>query len=241
MTRAVPEAAKALVREFEGYRDFAYLCPAGVWTAGWGHTGPEVKQGVACTKQLATIWLAEDLKKAARRIELRIGAGIINELTENQWSALLSFVLNLGADPKWTVWKKLKARDFDAVPDQLLRFVNGGGKRLPGLVRRRAAEVALWHEGEAHDTPSSAELRITETPPASDEKPVAQSKTFWAGALVAAGGAVDGAKQVQALVAPQAEAAPLLGHLAQFVAVVIVAGGIAIMLFRYFDAKARRA
>ena len=51
----------------------------------------------------------------------------------------MSFVFNLGAGAKWTIWKVLKARRFDEVPPQLMRFVNAGGRVVKGLVNRRAA------------------------------------------------------------------------------------------------------
>lgn len=173
MSRAIPARAKALVREFEDFRAKSYLCPAGVWTIGYGHTGPGVKQGQTCTKRQAELWLTEDLQEAAGRLKLRIGA-VVDDLTDNQFGALCSFVFNLGANPGWTIWKKLKARDFDAVPTQLARFVYANGKKLNGLVRRRNAEIELWsldEPGSADEPLSSAELRVIETPPVAAEKP----------------------------------------------------------------------
>jgi lysozyme len=241
MPRHVNAATVALVQKFEGYKDKAYLCPAKVWTIGYGHTGPEVQPGMVCTKRQAEIWLGADLSLAGNRIRRLIGP-VTDELTENQYGALCSFVFNLGASPGWTLWKVLKARNFDAVPAQLVRFVNAGGKKLPGLVRRRNAEIELWSTDEpgTHDRvlPSST-TRNTETPPApaAEAKPLAKSKTMWAGATVAVSGAVEGARQVQAIVAPQAAYSDYVANLGGVVAAVIVAGGVAVMVFRYLDAR----
>jgi lysozyme len=241
--RPIPEAAREIVREFEGLRLEAYVCPAGVLTIGYGHTGPEVTQGLKITKRQAEIYLTQDLQAASRRLASRIGP-VVDDLTDNQYAALLSFVFNLGANPSWTLWKVLKAKDFDAVPAQLSRFVYAGKTKLKGLVRRRNAEVALWSEeepGSADEAVNSAHLRHAETPPAPlPEKPLVQSKTIWTGGIVAAGGAVEAARNVQAIAAPQAANNELIAKLAGLAAFVIVAGGIAIMVFRYLDSRKRR-
>lgn len=250
MTRAVTERAKALARDFEKFRDKAYLpTPDDVWTLGYGHT-LGVKEGDVCTRRQADVWLTLDFHRAAAALERKIGKAVVDQLTDNQHDALCDFVLNLGTgDPakkEWTIWGLLRRKAFSQIPAELSRFVYQGKKKLNGLVRRRNAEIELWSDGEpgsSHEETTSAVTRFAETPPAPVEpvKPIAQSKTFWTGGVVAAGGVVEGARQVQALVAPQAEAAPLLSHLAQFVAVLIVAGGIAIMVFKYFDNRSRRS
>lgn len=171
MRRVPPPAATAIIKRFEGYEAVAYLCPGGAWTCGWGHTGPEVREDVTCTRRQAEIWLEQDLRAAARKLEERLGPAL-GELTDNQFAALLSFVFNLGADPGWTLWRTLKARDFDAVPAQLVRFVYAGGRKLAGLVARRNAEVELWSRdepGSIPDAPSSGETRHADTPPAPAE------------------------------------------------------------------------
>lgn len=246
MTRSIPEAAREIVRQFEGLRLTAYDDGVGIVTVGWGHVLPGGKIGDKITQRQADLFLTEDLQIAAKRIERKIGL-VAGELSESQYAALLSFVFNLGvggSSPEWKIWGCIRRYEFDAVPAQIQRFTRAGGKVLTGLVRRRSAEAALWVSGDMgpHEAvPASGVTRLIDTPPTSDEKPIAQSKTFWTGATVAVGGAVEGARQVQALVAPQADAAPFLAHLAQFVAVVIVAGGIAIMVFRWLDSRKRRA
>lgn len=86
--------------------------------------------------------LREDLKTAERVVQ----RGINTLLTENQYGALVSFAFNLGeANFMWsTVRKKVNAREFEGVAKELSKWVNGGGKRDEGLVRRRKAEAYLF-------------------------------------------------------------------------------------------------
>lgn len=247
MSRLISPAAVALIKEYEALRLTAYLCPAGVWTVGWGHTGPEVVEGYKITRGHAEIALQGDIDEAGRRILARIGA-VIEDLNPDQLGALTSFVFNLGANPSWTIWKKLKARDFEAVPAQLRRFVYAGGKKLKGLERRREAEARLWQESgsvipEPEDEPSTAALRtVISTPPepAADAKPLSKSKTVWTAAAVTATGAIEASKQVQGLVAGQAGGNPLLDALNNNLGLIIVGLGVLILVIRYLDEKAKR-
>ena len=70
MTRAVTWQAHDLVTRFEGYRDKAYLCPAGVWTIGYGHT-LAVREGQVCTQRQADLWLDESWNPAVPGINMR--------------------------------------------------------------------------------------------------------------------------------------------------------------------------
>lgn len=233
MTRTIPEAAKSLVRDFEGLRLKAYLCPAGVATIGYGHTGPEVKLGQECTQRQANLWLTDDLRIAGRRIAARIGP-VVDELTDNQYAALLSFCFNLGAGD-WTIWKKLKARDFDAVPAQLARFVNAGGQKVKGLVRRRNAEIELWSEdepGAADVEVNSAHLRqaVVETPPA-PEKP--QNVPVVTAALSACAAVPVAAKQVTDAIEPYSNASPWIGQAVAVVATVAAAAAVLVLVLQW--------
>ena len=108
---------------------------------GWGHTS-QVWDGMVISDGLGDELLRNDLHNA----ELAVANLIDVPLTSNQRSALISFTFNVGAGnlQRSTLRKKLLAGDYDAVPDQLLRWTKGGGKVLPGLVRRRKAEAKLW-------------------------------------------------------------------------------------------------
>lgn len=144
--RMVPAQALDLTSRFEGLRLTAYPDPAsgGVpWTIGYGSTKGVVK-GMTITLAEARARLETDLEAAAARVEGVVQPGPLAALSDNQYCALLSFVFNVGVNPKWTIWKLINARQFDKVPDQLRLFVNAAGKRMPDLVKRRAAESAMW-------------------------------------------------------------------------------------------------
>lgn len=241
--RLINEPGKALIREFEALRLTGYLCPAGVATIGYGHTGPDVTVGKVITKAQAELLLDEDCRAACRKIARVLDEASIARLSDHQYDALVSFVFNLGANPKWTIWKVIKAGDLGAVPAQLRRFVYAGSTKLKGLERRRDAEAALWDSGQPEpiETPSSAVLRQSETPPepTSPAKPLVQSKTLWASLVMVLTGMVQGAQSVQALVAPQVANSDLLAKVGSTVAVVIVAGGVAVAVFRWLDEQAK--
>ena len=141
MARKINKAGMELVKKFEGFRADAYLCPAGVWTIGYGHTGG-VKDGQKVTKAKAEQLLREDLSEAEKAVERYITVS----LTDCQFSALVSFTFNLGAGSlkDSTLRRKLNAGNHDAVPSELARWVKADGKTLPGLVLRRAAEGELF-------------------------------------------------------------------------------------------------
>ena len=165
--RAIPERAVDFVARFEGLKLESYVCAAGVLTIGYGHTGPEVHAGQRITLAKAKAYLADDLKTAAARLEANVGRAVVDQLSEGQYVALLSFVYNLGLNSGWQVTKLLKARQFDAVPAQLTRFNKARGKVLKGLVTRRAAEVALWNEDADDEELPSSITRSEPTPPGS--------------------------------------------------------------------------
>jgi lysozyme len=236
--RPIPNRAVDFVGRFEGLRLTSYLCPAGVWTVGYGSTRG-VTAGMRITKDEARKRLADDLKEAAARLQSVVKREVIDELNDAQYVALLSFVFNLGANGSWQIWKLLNAGKLDAVPAQLSRFVNAGGRRLQGLVNRRNAECALWDEGSPDEELPSSFTRSEPTPPTPEPvKPMAQSKTAWTGGAIAAVGAMQaGVQQVQALAAPQAQHSPWLGQLLGLTAMLIVAGGVAILVFKWFDKR----
>lgn len=234
MTRAVTERAKALAREFEGLRLTAYKCPADVWTLGYGHTHG-VKAGDTCTRAQAEIWLTNDFFDAAQTVERILGEAIVLALTDNQHDALCDFVLNLGPNPSATLWKKLKARDFDAIPAQLSRWVYTGKTKLNGLVRRRNAEIALWSEdepGSSAQPTSSAETRTAPTPPAPAPATLTPAHIATA-AVAAAGGVAEGAKQVTQIISPYAAQSDMVQHALSYAATVGAGAAVAVALFAY--------
>ena len=64
----MPSAAVDFIRDFEGCSLVAYLCPAGIWTVGYGHTGPEVHEGLTITDKTSEEWLLADILKVRREL-----------------------------------------------------------------------------------------------------------------------------------------------------------------------------
>jgi len=133
-------AGRELIKRFEALRLEAYLCPAGVWTIGWGHTG-DVKPGQRITEHQAEAILDVDLDRFERRV-----AKVCPRATENQFSACVSLAFNIGemAFQGSTLARKLNAGDVAAASSEFPKWNKSGGKVLPGLIRRRAAERALF-------------------------------------------------------------------------------------------------
>ncbi|WP_266206242.1 lysozyme [Pontibacter kalidii] len=137
----------ALIHQFESCRLNAYLCPAGVWTIGYGCTyyenGAPVKRGEKITKERADELFAVVL----RGFEEKVKRAVTAPLTLNQFSALVSFTFNCGEANfrKSTLLRKVNANPADkTIAAEFAKWKNGGGKELPGLVRRRKAESDLY-------------------------------------------------------------------------------------------------
>ena len=129
------------IKRHESLRLNAYLDPVGIPTIGYGHTY-NVKMGDRITEEQAEKFLIGDLIVAETEVN-RYGF----DLTQNQFDALVSFVFNVGAGNfrSSTLLKKLKANPNDPdIANQFKRWVYGGGKVLPGLVRRRNEEAKLY-------------------------------------------------------------------------------------------------
>lgn len=132
-----------LIKRFEGFRDTAYLCPAGVWTIGYGHT-QDVKEGDTITQDKAEELLREEVAAKYEPIVVSNTNGL--ELTQGQFDALVSFVYNVGAYNFETshLLSLLKAGDIEGAAAQFERWNRAGGKVLDGLTARRAAERELF-------------------------------------------------------------------------------------------------
>lgn len=117
-----------------------YLCPAGVWTVGWGSTGPDVVPGQEWTQEYADRRLESDAIKFAK------GALMLCPLLRGSaHAAIADFAYNLGLGKlrASTLRRKLNAGDTEGAARELGKWVRGGGRVLRGLVARRAAEAAL--------------------------------------------------------------------------------------------------
>ena len=131
-----------LIKTFEGCELKAYVCPAGVLTIGYGHTGPEVTPGMEITTAEAEELLRTDLI----RFERVVDGHVTVEIKQCQFDALVSFTYNCGPDAfkNSTLLRLLNASDYDGAAAQFDRWVNGPSGPLAGLVRRRDAEEALF-------------------------------------------------------------------------------------------------
>ena len=132
-----------LIRRFEGCRLVPYLCPAGVWTCGWGSTGPDVFPGRAWTQEYADQRMLADAQKFALGTLAACPILATEPATRQCAIADFSYNLGLGKLRGSTLRKRANAGDWRGVKGELAKWVRGGGRVLPGLVLRRAAEAAL--------------------------------------------------------------------------------------------------
>lgn len=133
---------KTIIKKHEGLRLQAYRCPAGRWTIGWGHT-EGVRPGQVISREEAEAMLEADIAKISRQLDALGGAS----LTANQRAALVSFIFNVGfgAFERSTLWKRICADPHHPdIPAEFARWRYAGGKEMPGLVKRRAEEAALY-------------------------------------------------------------------------------------------------
>lgn len=138
-------AGRRLIKEFEGEKLTAYICPAGVLTIGVGHTGADVKPGKTITADESDKLLQSDLQTAEQAVTRMAKVAV----TQNQFDALVSFVFNVGpgAFRSSTLLRLLNAGDYYGAADEFPKWNKGGGKVLPGLTKRRAAERAMFLRG----------------------------------------------------------------------------------------------
>lgn len=149
MARNVNAEGLKLIKQWEGFREKAYKDGGGVWTIGYGHTSaagaPTVSYGMRITEDEAERILRKDIDSVEAAVERLVKV----PLNDNQFATLVSFVYNVGegAFAKSTLLKKLNAKDYNSVPKELMKWVNDNGKKIEGLVNRRAAEAGLWAKG----------------------------------------------------------------------------------------------
>lgn len=150
----------ALTRSFEGLRLAAYQDCAGIWTIGYGHTGPEVHHAQCISEAEAEALLRSDLASAVKCV----GRAARVELTQYQFDALADFCFNVGSGNflSSSLLRYVNRGEFDAAAVQFGLWVHAGGKVVVGLVRRRAAEAALFSR---HGFPAS------QTPLCTDQQP----------------------------------------------------------------------
>lgn len=148
LDQAVEQAAE-LCRHFEGFRSKPYICPAGYPTIGYGTVwkpdGTKVSMDdPAITKEVANDWMMRELRGNYAAGVLKASPGLITN--PGALAAMIDFAYNLGTGRyrASTLRRRIDAQDWEGAKQQLGRWVRGGGIILPGLVRRRKAEAALF-------------------------------------------------------------------------------------------------
>ena len=134
-----------LVKFFEGFEAKAYLCPASVWTIGYGRTR-NVREGDVVNEKQAERDLLEELEEFGDQVSSTVKVS----LEQSQFDALVAWTFNLGVGNlrESTMLKKLNNSKFDKVPSEIKRWNKAAGKTLDGLVRRRQAESLLFESKE---------------------------------------------------------------------------------------------
>lgn len=155
MNRQPSSHIKPLIEGHEARRLKGYYDVARVPTAGVGHTGKDVKVGVVYSTAQVDKWFDEDIAEAVGVIARFVKREIIDQLPDESYDALVSFIFNVGPQafrsPKTgkvtNFAKALNAGRFDEVDDRMGDWVYAGGKKVNGLVSRRADESARWNRG----------------------------------------------------------------------------------------------
>ena len=131
-----------LIKRFEGFSSTVYICPAGYPTIGYGHLVRDHETFEEISQEEAEALLRIDVESAERAV-LRL---IKVPLTDGQFDALVSFTYNLGSGALQcsTLRRKVNRQAHSEVPTQLVRWVWAGGRKLNGLIRRRAVEAKLY-------------------------------------------------------------------------------------------------
>lgn len=131
-----------IIKRYEGFSAAPYLCPAGVWTNGFGNTEGVTPDTPPVTPEDAERRLAEHVA----RLEVSLERMFYYPVNDNQWSACVSLAYNVGAEAfrNSTIRALVNRKEYLAAADEFHRWVYGGGRKLAGLVKRREEERALF-------------------------------------------------------------------------------------------------
>jgi lysozyme len=236
-----------LVKSFEGYHKklpsgdcTTYLCPAGVLTLGYGST-TGFKEGDVWTHQQAV----DALKSELAKFEDAVNNLVKVEIGQNQFDALVSFAYNCGSGAlsKSSLLKKLNKGDTVGAAAEFHKWNKGGGKVLPGLVRRRAHEAELFLKPDDFTEPAMPQAVDVPAPVTSA---VQSSRTVF-GTLLAGIGAIlaaakevvtDAASQIVSL-APAREVLGGFGLTVTKIAFIVTIAGLGYALYARLDAAHR--
>lgn len=151
------ESGIELIKRFEGLGDGdkatpgfdPYVCPAGIWTIGhgsiFGLDDRRVDASHRAINKFEAEWL---LLRDIKRVEGQLARLVRVSVSENEWAAIVSLTFNIGSGnfQASTLRQRLNRRDKAGAADEFPKWRRGGGRILPGLVRRRAAERELFLE-----------------------------------------------------------------------------------------------
>lgn len=134
----VSAAGMKMIQSLEGLELKAYKDIVGVWTIGYGHTGPDVRPGMVITKGQADELMRCDLDK----FRYAVGESVNTAPTQNQFDAMVSLAYNIGAEAfkDSTLLRKFNKGDVQGAADQFPRWNKAGGKEVGGLTHRRHKE-----------------------------------------------------------------------------------------------------
>ena len=144
MSKPIGAAGLALIKRFEGCRLKAYkpVPTEKYWTIGWGHYGPDVKEGQTITQAQADAMLTADCQRFADAVDNPSYCPLTAQLNANQRDALISFTFNCGA---WCLKTLCKGRTLPQICAAMALYDKSNGKPLAGLTRRRKAEQELFN------------------------------------------------------------------------------------------------
>ena len=144
MSKPIGAAGLALIKQFEGCRLTAYkpVPTETYWTIGWGHYGPDVREGDRITQAEADAMLAEDCQRFANAVDDPGYVPLTDKLNANQRDALISFAFNCGVGNLKTL---CKGRSLPQICTAMEKYNKAGGKVLVGLTHRRKAEQDLFN------------------------------------------------------------------------------------------------
>ena len=162
------KAGEDLMHRFEGFRNKPYLCPAHIWTIGYGHVlyqeqirlpvvrvpdkhTPMIRKEMPLKSEDNRVWSKEEINKlfsndiaTFERGVLRLVPGVVGR--QGSFDALVSISYNFGLGnlQRSTIRMKANRGDWEGAAEAFMAWTKGGGKVLPGLVKRRQAEIALF-------------------------------------------------------------------------------------------------
>jgi lysozyme len=162
------KAGSDLMHRYEGCRNKPYLCPAHIWTIGYGHvlyqeqiklpmarvegkTVPMIRKEMPLKPEDSRVWSKEEIEKlfaddvaSFERGVLRLVPGVVGRQGAFDALVSISFNFGLGNLQRSTIRMKANRGDWEGAADAFRAWTKGGGKVLPGLVKRREAEIALF-------------------------------------------------------------------------------------------------